>query len=149
MRISILLGIAALAAAAGFAAGQTRPSSGHSMMQLPVELPAVGNTDAVKRWRLGRVQAIERRGDSDDIVIHLRTADGRVQRIIGPREPLAILGRRCGWVDADLRVVAGRAGYVERMVAFDVDANGRLIAAISLEPFNRDNNRLRRALGRR
>ncbi len=149
MRISILLGIAALAAAAGFAAGQTRPSSGHTMMRLPVELPAVGNINAVQRWQLGRVQQIERRGNSDDIVIHLRTAGGRVHRIIGPREQLAILGRRCGWINTDFRVVAGRAGYVERMVAFDVDANGRLIAAISLEPFNRDNNRLRRALGRR
>lgn len=149
MRTSLALGIVALAAAVGFAAGQTRPASDHTMMRLPVELPAVGNIDAVQQWRLGRVQQIERWGDSDDIVIHLRTADGQVHRIIGPREPLAVLGRRCGWVDSDFRVVAGRAGYVERMVAFDVDADGRLIAAISLEPFDRDNNRLRRALGRR
>ncbi len=149
MRTSILLGIAVLAAAVGFAAGQSRPSSGQTMIQLPVQLPAVGNVDAVRQWRLGRLQQIERRGGSEDIVIHLRTADGRVHRIIGPREPLATLGRRCRWIDSDFRVVAGRAGYVERMVAFDVDEDGRLIAAISLEPFDRNNNRLRRALGRR
>ena len=56
MRTSILLGIAVLAAAVGFAAGQSRPSSGQTMMRLPVQLPAVGNVDAVRQWRLGRLQ---------------------------------------------------------------------------------------------
>jgi hypothetical protein len=35
------------------------------------------------------------------------------------------------------------------MIAFDMDANQRLIAMISLEPVFRDRNRLRRALGSR
>ncbi len=149
MKISILLGIAVLAVGVGFAAGQSTRPSGHTMMRLPLELPAVGNVDAVRQWRFGRVQQVERRGGSDDIVISIRTADGRVHRIVGPREPLAVLGRRCGWIAGDINRIAGRAHYVERMVAFDADADNRVIAVISLEPFDRDRNRLLRALGGR
>ncbi len=148
MRITRVLGFALLTAAAGFAVGQTAPrldSSPVTLATLPLKLPAVGHLEAVDEWRFGRVQRIERRTGSDDILIHIRTADEQVHRIVGPGEPLALLARKCGWVDNDWKVVAGRRDYVERMIAFDVDDEGRLIAVISLEPFNRSRARLRRA----
>ncbi len=148
MRITRVLGFALLTAAAGFAVGQTMPaldSSPVTLATLPLKLPAVGNLEAVDKWRFGRVQRIERRSGSDDILIHIRTADEQVHRIVGPREPLTRLARACGWIDGDWRKVAGRRDYVERMIAFDVDDEGRLIAVISLEPFNRSRARLRRA----
>ena len=152
MRITIVLIVAVIAAAAGFAVGQTTrraDPSGVTLINLPLKLPAVGNLEAVDRWRFGRIELIERRGDTDDILIHVRTADEQVHRIVGPRDPLVALARACRWVDNEWRTVAGRRDYVERMVAFDVDVNGRLIAAISLEPINRSRSRLKRAFGGR
>ena len=84
-----------------------------------------------------------------DILIDVRLASGEVTRVVGPREPLANLGRSCGWVRTETKTVAGRADYVERMIALDVDENNRIIAVMSLEPFNRDRARLRRVLGNR
>ncbi len=148
MRTAVIAAIALIAASAGFAAGQTT-RSGLRMMRLPLDLPAVGNIDAVRQWRLARIEQIERRGDTDDIRIRIRLADGRVDWVVGPRAELAALGRACGWVRTESQTVAGRADYVERLVALDADQTGRVIAVISMEPFDRDRSRLRRALGGR
>ncbi len=139
-----------LALGAGYALGHsTRDDYPVTWMQLPLKFPAVGNIEGVRQWRFGRVETIERHGDSDDIVITLRTERGSV-RLTGPREPLRRLAATCGWVSGDMRHIAGRRDYVERMIAFDVDADGRLIAALSLEPINRSDSRLERAYrGRR
>ncbi len=145
MRMAVIAVIALTAAAAGFATAQaTRP--GFRMMKLPLDLPAVGNIDDVRQWRFGRIELIERRG-TDDIRIRMRLASEQVVHVVGPREPLAALGRKCGWVQTETQTVAGRADYVERMVAFDADENGRIIAVMSLEPFNRSRARLRRVFG--
>ena len=146
MRTNVIAAVVVTAAAAGFAIGQST-GSGVRMMKLPLDLPAVGNVDSVKQWRLARIEQIERRGP-DDIVIRFRFADGRVERVSGPHEQLAALARACGWVRTETQTVASRADYVERMVAIDADENGRIIAAMSLEPFNRDRARLRRVFSR-
>ena len=71
MRITRVLGFALLTAAAGFAVGQTAPrldSSPVTLATLPLKLPAVGHLEAVDEWRFGRVQRIERRTGSADIL---------------------------------------------------------------------------------
>jgi hypothetical protein len=148
MRIAVVIAIAvAVAAAGGFAFGQ---ASGQSIrgIKLPIEFPAVGNIDAVKQWRLARIEEIRRHPNSPDLELRLRLANGRTVEVIGPHEPLAALGRGCGWVTTETQTVAGRDSYVERMIAFDADQNSRIIAIASLEPFNRDRTRLRRVFSR-
>ena len=148
MRMGVIAVIVVAAAAAGFATAQaTRP--GLLMMKLPLELPAVGNVDSVRQWRFGRLELIERLGATGDIRIRMRLANGQVVRVVGPSEQLAALGRACGWVRTETQTVAGRADYVERMIAFDADETGRIIAVISMEPFNRDRARLQRVFGPR
>ena len=96
MRMAVIAVIALAAAAAGFATAQaTRP--GFRMMKLPLDLPAVGNIDDVRQWRFGRIELIERRG-TDDIRIRMRLASEQVVHVVGPREPLAALGRKCGLI---------------------------------------------------
>ncbi len=126
----------------------TRPGSPVTLFALPLKLPAVGNLGAVREWHFGRLQSVEQAGASPDIHLDIRTPDGAVHRIVGPRVHLAELARASGWVTSD-RVRPVRQDYVERMIAFDADRQQRLIAMISLEPMNRDRNRLRRALGTR
>ena len=148
MKTSFIAAAAAVivAAAVGFAAGQSTESGLHRM-KLPLELPAVGNIDAVKNWRFARVEQIER-STGPDIRLRLRLADGRTVQVVGPSEQLSALGRACGWVTTETQTVAGRSDYVERLIAFDADETGRIIAVISMEPFNRDRTRLRRVLCR-
>ena len=147
MRIAVIAAIVVVAAAAGFALGQTtQPNTGLQRMRLPLDLPAVGNIDAVRKWRIARIESIER-STGDDIRIQIRLANGQVERVVGPRQQLAALGRACGWVRDPNQTVAGRADYVERLIALDVDQTGRIIAVISMEPFNRNRRRLERAFG--
>ena len=145
--LGLVAGFAVLAATTlGGASGQARSQPGGITMIKPaMEFPAIGNIDAVKQWRVGRIERIERRTGTDDVAIDIRTADEQVHRVIGPREPLAFLVRRCGWVSSSTQTFASRSDYVERMVAFDVDSNGRIIAVMSLEPFARSTSRMRRA----
>ena len=127
---------------------QTRPQPGPdgiTMMRAPFEFPAIGNIDAVRQWRLGRIERLERRAGMDDVLVDVRTPDGRVQQVIMPLEPVGILVRRCGWLSTPTQTFASRSDYVERMIAFDVDRDGRIIALMSLEPFGRNQSRLRRA----
>ena len=138
--------LAALIGAIGPAAAQrTRPDNPVKVMKLPLELPAVGNFDAVRLWRFGRLQEVEQKA-GPDLILSIRTGDGRVQRIVGPAAELAELARQSNWLTTT-KSQPGRSDYVERMIAFDVDRNGRLIAMISLEPQKRDRKRLRRAIG--
>ena len=67
-------------------------------------------------------------------------------RVVCPRAPLVDLAWQSGWFSHDAKDRPTRRDYVERMVAIDVDANGRLIAMMSLEPVRRDTNRMRRAI---
>ena len=115
-------------------------------MKLPLELPAIGNIDAVKTWRFGRIESVVQTGGSDDVMIRIRIENGDVLETIGPRV-LSDLARASNWVTAaESKEQLTRPDYVERMVAFDVDENMRIIAMISMEPMNRDRQRLRRGL---
>jgi hypothetical protein len=129
---------------------QERPKSAPDeqvrLVKLPLDLPAVGNVDGVRQWRFGRLESVEQRGAGPDIVLNIRTADGSVHKIVAPGPPLAQLARRSNWLTAPDAARPGRATYVERMIAFDADENGRLIAMMSMEPINRARSRLRRAL---
>jgi hypothetical protein len=125
----------------------TRPATDVRLVDLPFQLPAIGNVDAVEQWVPGRIQSVEQVGDAPDVILELRTIDGAVHRVVAPRA-LASLAAASRWFDPGVKSRPGRADYVERMVALDVDQNGRLIAMISLEPMDRDRSRLRRALGR-
>ncbi len=147
MKLSYVLIVAALAFAAGISAGQTsRPGSPVTLVDLPLKLPAVGNLDAVRQWRFGRIQSTELAGDNPDVRIEIRTLNGSVIRVVGPRRELVELARRTNWLNRH-KSRPTRQDYVERMIAFDVDSQQRLIAMMSLEPMDRDRNRLRRALG--
>ena len=147
MKVSLALttaGLVLLAAiSATLAAGQSSPVT---LVQLPLRLPAVGNLDAVRQWRFGRIQSTELAGDSPDVRIEIRTLNGSVIRLVGPRRELVELARRTNWVNRS-KSRPTRQDYIERMIAFDVDSQQRLIAMMSLEPMDRDRNRLRRALG--
>ena len=150
MKLSYVLITAVVAFAAGVGAGQTtRQGSPVTLVDLPLKLPAVGNLDAVRQWRFGRIQSVETRGAGGDIVLSIRTGDGTVLRMGGPGPQLAELARTSEWVRFASSNAPIRAEYVERMIAFDMDEQQRLIAMISLEPVFRDQNRLRRALGPR
>ena len=60
---------------------------------------------------------------------------------------LGDLARASNWVVPETgNTQLVRADYVERMVAFDVDADNRIIAMISMEPMDRDRRRLARGL---
>ena len=122
----------------------TRPDQVR-LMKLPVDLPAVGNIDAVQQWRLGRLEQVEQQSGSSDIRLSIRTANGETLRIVGPTEPLVGLARDSNWF-SEGKTSPGKSDYVERMIAFDVDQNGRLIAMMSLEPVERSHARLRRSI---
>ncbi len=125
-----------------------RQDSPVHMMKLPLKLPAVGNTDLVKNWRFGRVEQVEERAGQTDIMVTIRTQDGQTHRVVGPGPELAELARASDWVASPDRATPGRADFVERMIAFDVDEEQRIIAVISLEPINRSRTRLARGLRR-
>jgi hypothetical protein len=149
MKLSYVLIVAVLAFTAGICAGQaSRPQSPVSLVDLPLKLPAVGNLGAVRQWRFGRLQSVERIGAQGDVVLNIRTKDGTVLRMAGPGPELVELARDSQWIQFG-KATPSRTEYVERMIAFDVDQDQRLIAMISLEPVFRDRNRLRRALGNR
>lgn len=149
--LAMVAGIALLATAllsSASAQSTSQPSrnpDGITMMRPPMEFPAIGNIDAVKQWRLGRIERLERRAGSDDVLCEIRTVDNRVHKVVVPREPIGYLARQCGWLSTPTQTFASRSDYVERMIAFDVDGNGRIIAVMSLEPFGRNQARLRRA----
>jgi hypothetical protein len=153
--LGVVVGIAVLATALlASASAQTtsqpavQPTPGPggiTMIRPPMEFPAIGNIDAVREWKLGRVERLERRAGSDDVLVEIRTADNQVHQVIAPREPVGFLVRQCGWLSTPTQTFASRSDYAERMIAFDVDANGRLIAIMSLEPFGRSSARMRQA----
>jgi hypothetical protein len=148
MKLTHVLVAVALAFAAGIVAAQTTaPASPVQLVDLPLKLPAVGNLGAVRQWRFGRLESVEVRGGGGDLVLTVRAADGTTLRMSGPGPQLNELARLSEWVR--FGVTASRSEYTERMIAFDVDEQQRLIAMISLEPVFRDPNRLRRALGPR
>ena len=147
MKAYLVLGMAALLGAGGLAIGmaQTRRSDDTvTMVQLPLKLPAVGNLSAVRQWQFGRLTGVEQKAGSPDILLRIRTADGGERQIIGPSQPLVELARRSNWFNP-VKNTPGRADYIERMIAFAVDDEQRLIAMISLEPIRRNRNRLRRS----
>jgi hypothetical protein len=147
MKLSRVFVVAALAFAAGICAGQSGgPGSPVTLIDLPLKLPAVGNLEAVQQWRFGRLQSVERVGGGGNLVLSIRAQDGTVLRMAAPGPPLVELARDSDWIRFD-KPTPSRSEYVERMIAFDVDGQQRLIAMISLEPLYRDRNRLRRALG--
>ncbi len=148
MKASTVLCTTVLVAAAALSpARAVQPTGPVKLVDLPLKLPAVGNLDAVRQWRFGRLQQVETSA-GPDIVLRIRTADNTVLRISGPRAELAELAWQSNWVSTPSKSKPGRSDYVERMIAFDVDANGRLIAMMSLEPVRRDRSRMRRALAK-
>jgi hypothetical protein len=118
-------------------------------MQLTLDLPAVGNIDGVKRWRFGRLQDVQSIVEGGDVTLVIRTPGGEVLRVPGPAAPLDALARASKWVGNDARSRPTQTDFAERMIAFDVDASGRLIAMMSLEPMERSRRRLERVFGRR
>lgn len=116
-------------------------------IELTVRLPVVGNVGQVRQWRYGRIQSVVADGDVD-VVIELRDGKGNVGRAWCPKEPLEALARSSNWVE-EPRFSPSRKEYVERMVAFDVDDNDRIIAIASLEPLPRDEKRIARAYANR
>ncbi len=117
-------------------------------VRLDLDFPAVGNVDGVRQWRFGRVERVDAIANDPDIWVTFRTGDGNSIRVRSPAAPLDDLARQSNWLTSPDKSMPGRSDYVERMVAFDVDNDGRLIAVASLEPTSRNRNRLRSALGR-
>lgn len=144
--------LASIIAAVTFAIGASAVTAGQRSagpvieMLLPLKLPAVGNIEAVHQWRFGRFQQAEMLATSSDVILLLRTGDGIVHRVIGPGPQLTRLARRSNWMKYTEKSFPTDSDYAERMIAFDVDSNGRLIAMMSLEPVPRDRNRLSRAI---
>ena len=139
---ALLMGIVVMVLAAAQPA--TAPGAIVSM-ELPLKFPVVGNVAAVKQWRFGRLQDVEQTSGTD-IILGIRTNQGLV-RVVGPGPQLSDLAFRSDWVRTPTRSFPGRSDFAERMIAFDFDANNRIIALASLEPVFRDRNRLRRAIG--
>ena len=142
------LGLMLLAVAVLMLAGSVQNPNLPRLIELPLKFPAVGNIDAVKTWRFGRIQQATRAGNNPDISIDIRLANNSVITVIGPAAQLRELARQSEWFDP-VKQRPGSGDYVERQIAFGVDAQGRIIALASLEPSRRDHNRLRRALGGR
>jgi hypothetical protein len=142
----VLLSLASAALGALAAHQATQPETVHRTT-LPLQFPVVGNVDAVKQWRFGRLERVDDIAGEPNVMLFIRIADGTVLQMRGPSAPLDDLARQSDWLTSPGRQSPGRTDYVERMVAFDVDANGVLIAAASLEPINRNRSRLRRVLG--
>jgi hypothetical protein len=140
---------AAVAVLGVSAAMAMRQDGGVQRITLPssLTLPATGNVDAVNTWRYGRIEQALRTANSPDVTITIRTEDGNVHEIVAPAAPMDAFARASNWM-SDVNQSPGRASYTERMIAFDVDQTGRLIAMISLEPMDRNNRRLRRAIPR-
>ena len=147
MKLALTLTALTITAAAAFAIAQpTRPQQGPvAWMELPLKFPVVGNIDAVRQWRFGRLQAVEDTA-GPDLILRIRIADGSVLRIFAPGPQLRELCVQSNWVRTRTKTFPGRQDYAERMIAFDYDENMRLIAMASLEPINRDRRRLRQAL---
>ena len=150
-RVVLTLLAVTLAFGAGTLSAQHQQQGGSQPNQvvkikLPLELPAIGNIDAVKNWRFGRIEQVVQEGADADVTIHIRTEQNQVLKVIGPRV-LRELARESNWYypdESNSRI--SREDYVERMIAFDVDDTSRIIAMVSLEPLDRDRSRLRRAL---
>lgn len=136
----------ALAVIGAFAYAQATQPETVRRMALPLEFPVVGNSHAVKQWRFGRLERVEDIANTPNVTLFIRTLDGTVLQITGPAAPLDDLARQSDWLTSPDRQSVGRTDYIERMIAFDVDSNGTLIAAASLEPINRSRARLRRVL---
>ena len=115
-----------------------------TLVKLPLDLPGVGRIDSVKQWRYGRIESVENTAGVN-IILRIRTLDDTVLRVIGPGPQIAELAWQSHWISTS-KSKPGRSDYVERMIAFDVDADGRIIAMMSMEPVRRDRHRLRRAL---
>ncbi len=147
-RTLTVVGIVAAVVVVGGVLGQTGapgPSQGAIVrIELPLKFPAVGNVDAVKQWKFGRLQEVEQTAGTD-IILGIRTDLGLI-RVTGPGPQLSELAFRSNWVRTPTRSFPGRSDFAERMIAFDYDAQNRLIAMASLEPLPRDRNRLRRAI---
>ena len=145
---SSLIGLAIGSVCATIFAQATTQSAASEvrMMKLPLELPVIGNVQAIKNWRFGRIESVTQTVGSDDVKIDIRVEDGHVLETTGPRV-LGDLARASNWTVPDTgNTQLVRADYVERMVAFDVDGSGRIIAMISMEPMDRDRRRLARGL---
>ncbi len=147
-KLTGLIVAAAVGLAVGLSAAQSsRPDqdSAVQFIELPIKFPVVGNISAVRQWRLGRLESAEMTAGTD-VILRIRLANGTVVRVSGPGPLLAELAFRSDWVRAQSRQFPGAPDIVERMIAFDFDESNRIIAFASLEPINRNRNRLWRTL---
>ncbi|MFG0283372.1 MAG: hypothetical protein ACF8R7_03025 [Phycisphaerales bacterium JB039] len=117
------------------------------MVKLPVELPSVGDVDRAARWQFGRIDQITARG-ADELTIRVRTEAAQDIDLTISRAPFVALAQASGWISENPQNVTGRSEYAERLLAFGLDDGGRVVAAISMEPFDRNRARLRRAICR-
>jgi hypothetical protein len=148
-RVVALLAVLVLTAFGAAQSARQEQEGPIRFVSLPdsLKLPAVGNLGSVRQWTYGRIEGVQDQGGGSDIFIDVRTFEGRVVRVAAPRVELAAFARASNWLESPDKQRPGRADYVERMVAFDFDTTSRLVAMISLEPLNRNHNRLARALG--
>jgi len=120
----------------------TPDASGLQWAQLTAELPAIGNVDKARQWRFGRIVGVADTTTAD-VFIEIRHGTNQRIRVICPRQPFAELARASRWMEAD-RQFPSRREFIERMIAFDVDSDDRVIGLISLEPIPRNFNNFNR-----
>jgi hypothetical protein len=101
----------------------------------------------VKAWKFGRIERMSRMGDADAI-LEIRDRQGNTRRILCPHEPFVELARVSNWFASGQAQPSAR-DFVERMVAYDFDANDRVIALASLEPIPRNARRIADTFRRR
>ncbi|MCP3902362.1 MAG: hypothetical protein GY715_01905 [Planctomycetes bacterium] len=149
MAIRRLIVPVVLASLVAFIAGQAaRPQQQQPQPQVgsvtwiekSFRLPAVGNVDAVKTWKYGRIERMSRMGENDAI-LDIRFAEGGTRRVLCPHGPFVELARVSNWFQSGQAGPSGR-DFVERMVALDFDADDRVVALVSLEPLPRNARRI-------
>jgi len=150
-RIFVLAALASLAAVTlGLAPRPMQappPPGAVAWIEKTFRLPAIGNIDAVKAWKYGRIERMSRMGDRDAI-LEIRDAQGATRRVLCPHGPFVELARVSNWFTSGQAQPSAR-DFVERMVAFDFDENDRIIALASLEPLPRNARRIADAFRRR
>lgn len=136
-----------VAAVLGIGLIATRPAPAGpppgTWLEFSFRLPAIGNVDLVTSWEYGRIARVEQ-SRADELILELRSAAGDTVKAVCPYDPFMELARVSQWLRGSGQTLGARV-YVERMVAYDVDDTGRIVALVSLEPIPRDGRSIARA----
>ncbi len=147
MTFAFLAGIAAVTLAQDITPTQGNQEGPVKWVDITATLPAVGNIEAVEKWHYGRLENLTRLG-TGDVMLEIRNKEGNTARVICPFDPFVTLAQVSLWYEGP-KQLPGRRDYIERMVAFSADADGRVIGLVSLEPLPRNGRRIARAFGPR